>query len=181
MKTYPNCFAGRNDLLLLAVAGVLLMVILPLDLIAALTPPSISVVRRAAGVSVEHPTQPGVLYQLESSGDLNLWEPSGPARYGTGAMLSTVVYVPPPPPDDPNPPPPWDAPARWISFFVTPINTTQTVVGFFEEGRFQRVLLTASNFLTPNFHPRVAVRQQEGTPSDPSDDVILDCDFLLFG
>ena len=62
-----------------------------------------------------------------------------------------------------------------------PFNTTQTVVGFFEEGRFQRVLLTASNFLTPHVHPRVAVRQQEGTPSDPSDDVILDCDFLLFG
>jgi hypothetical protein len=27
----------------------------------------------------------------------------------------------------------------------------------------------------------VAIRQDEGTPSNPSDDVIIDCDFLLFG
>ena len=130
---YLCCIDQRLTPLLLAAAVFLQNVCLLTDATAAMDPPSVSVVRRPAGVSVEHPTQPGVLYQLESSVDLSLWEPSGPARYGTGSLLSTVVYVPPPPPDDPNPPPPWDAPARWISFFVTPINTTQTVVGFLRE------------------------------------------------
>jgi hypothetical protein len=147
---------------------------------AALSLPVISVVQRSAGVSVEHPTQPGVFYQMESSADLAAWEPSGPAHYGTGSLFSAIVYVPPPPPDDPNPAPPWDTPARWLSFFVSPISTSQTVVGFFAEGRFQRVLLTSSNFLTPNFRMHVAIRQNEGTPSNPSDDVVVDCDFLLF-
>ena len=96
---------------------------------AALSLPVISVVQRPAGVSVEHPTQPGVFYQMESSADLAAWEPSGPAHYGTGSLFSAIVYVPPPPPDDPNPAPPWDAPARWLSFFVSPISTSQTVAG----------------------------------------------------
>jgi hypothetical protein len=143
--------------------------------------PAVSLATRPAGICVEHSTQRGLLYQMETSGDLLTWEPSGPMHYGAGSDFSAVVYVLPPPPNDPNPPPPWDAPARWLSFFVTPVSTTQTVVGFFSGGRFIRALLTSSNFLSPNFRPHVAIRQDEGTPANPFDDVVVDCDFMLFG